>query len=141
MTEEQKTKICEMYQMGYPYKDIAHALSIAPGTIKSYCYRAIKRGLLSVPQSPKDNLLCKQCGKPIVQTPKRKKKIFCCGECRQKWWNAHLYLAKKSSKALYHFICPNCKKPFTAYGNKDRKYCSHTCYIDSRYHSEAHHDS
>lgn len=30
-------------------------------------------------------------------------------------------------------VCPVCKKPFTVYGNANRKYCSHECYIEDRF--------
>ena len=29
--------------------------------------------------------------------------------------------------------CARCGKPFTAYGNAGRKYCSHSCYIADRF--------
>lgn len=32
--------------------------------------------------------------------------------------------------------CAHCGKPFTAYGNKERKYCSHNCYISDRFGEE-----
>ena len=52
-------------------------------------------------------------------------------KCRNKWWNSNL--DKVNRKANYEFICPHCKKPFSAYGNKNRKYCSHACYIEDRF--------
>lgn len=42
-------------------------------------------------------------------------------------------LDKVNRKANYEFICPHCKKLFSAYGNKKRKYCSHACYIEDRF--------
>ena len=32
-------------------------------------------------------------------------------------------------KAVYTYECACCGKPFTAYGNSHRKYCSHECYV------------
>jgi len=29
--------------------------------------------------------------------------------------------------------CARCGKEFTSYGNKNRKYCSHDCYIKARF--------
>ena len=63
------------------------------------------------------------CGKEVVQPGGRKEKKFCSDKCRNKWWNSNL--DKVNRKANYEFICPHCKKPFSAYGNKNRKYCSH----------------
>lgn len=80
-----------------------------------------------------DTDVCKQCGKQIIQVAKRKKKIFCCDACRQNWWSSHQLLVNRSSKCIHHFTCPSCGKPFTAYGNSKRKFCSHHCYIRSRY--------
>lgn len=80
-----------------------------------------------------DESRCKHCGKEIVQIAKRKKRIFCSDVCRQKWWNSHLFMISQSSQAFHHFICPTCKKPFTVYSNAKRKFCSHHCYIHSRY--------
>ena len=48
-----------------------------------------------------------------------------------RWWNSHLHLVKR--KAMYDFVCPTCGKSFSAYGNRNRKYCSHECYIEARF--------
>jgi len=75
--------------------------------------------------------LCPQCGALLTQTPGRKRVKFCSDNCRTAWWNAHP--EKVNRKAVYHFTCAHCGKPFTAYGNTQRKYCSHACYIADRY--------
>lgn len=36
-------------------------------------------------------------------------------------------------KANYECICEYCGKTFLSYGNKNRKYCSHSCYINDRF--------
>lgn len=74
---------------------------------------------------------CLCCGKEVVQPGGRKEKKFYSDKCRNKWWNSNLN--KVNRKAIYEFICPHCKKPFSAYGNKNRKYCSHACYIEDRF--------
>jgi len=135
MTESQKNQIFEMRRMGYTYKHIATTLSLQEGTVKSYYLRTAKRGYISTIE-PIPASLCKQCSKIIEQVPKRKKRLFCSKTCRQKWWNSHLFLVDRSSKALYHYTCPTCGKPFTSYGNAKRTYCSHGCYITSRYYTE-----
>jgi len=66
-----------------------------------------------------------------MQTEGRKEKKFCSDRCRNKWWNSHLSEVKR--KAMYEYTCPNCKKTFMAYGNRNRKYCSHECYINDRF--------
>ncbi|NCB66969.1 MAG: RNA polymerase subunit sigma-70, partial [Bacilli bacterium] len=76
MTENQKTRILEMRRFGCTYRHIAVTLSLPVGTVKTYCLRAAKKGLLGTPiESPK--CTCKQCGKEIIQVAKRKKRIFC----------------------------------------------------------------
>jgi len=135
MTEIQKEHIHEMRSLGCTYRHIADALSLKVGTVKTYCIRATRKGLITPTEQTSENS-CKQCGTHIDQVPKRKRKIFCSKMCSQKWWNSHLYLVDRSSKALYHFTCPTCGKQFSSYGTPNRKYCSHECYINARYYQE-----
>ncbi len=135
MTENQKTRILEMRSLGCTYRNIAANLSLPEGTVKTYCLRAAKKGLLATPSEPA-TCTCKQCGKEIIQVAKRKKRIFCTDACRQKWWSSHQFLIHQGSAALHHFTCSYCQKLFTAYGNPRRKFCSHDCYIKSRYYQD-----
>jgi transposase len=136
MTEIQKQQVLEMRVMGFSYKHIATTLTLLEGTVKSYCIRAAKKGLLAHPDQAQKSF-CKQCQAELVQVAQRKKRIFCCKACRQKWWNSHLYLVNRTSKALYQFVCPTCGKSFSVYGNAKRTYCSHDCYIKARYYKES----
>jgi len=136
MTENQKTRILEMRSLGCTYRHIAANLSLPEGTVKTCCLRAAKKGLLARPNEPA-KCTCKQCGKEITQVAKRKKRIFCTDACRQKWWGSHLFLIHQGSAVLHHFNCAHCNKPFTAYGNPRRKFCSHDCYIKNRYYQDA----
>jgi endogenous inhibitor of DNA gyrase (YacG/DUF329 family) len=135
MAEIQKNRIHEMRRLGFTYRRIASTVSLIEGTVKSYCLRAEKQGLIPPPYDTASNL-CRQCDKEVVQTPKRKRKLFCSKACRQKWWNSHLYLVDRRSKSLHHLVCSGCGKPYTVYGNSKRKYCSHKCYINSRYYQD-----
>jgi hypothetical protein len=67
-----------------------------------------------------DPSVCLGCGKPITQREGIKRVKFCCPSCRQAWWNSHP--EKVNRKAIYSFTCACCGKPFTAYGNRGRKY-------------------
>ena len=96
MTEIQKQQIHEMRRYGCTYKHIGDALSLKAGTVKTYCVRAVQKGL-DISPDPIDNSRCKQCGVPLKQIPKRKKKVFCSKACSQKWWNTHLHLVDRSS--------------------------------------------
>ena len=77
---------------------------------------------------------CPNCGEEIRQIAKRKKKRFCCDKCRNEWWNSHLELIKR--KAYYEHTCQGCGKTFTSYGDRNRKYCCHECYVKDRFGSE-----
>lgn len=133
MTDAQKIQIGKLRGAGLGYKKIAEQMGLSENTVKTYCRRHGLGGnmthLQNVTQNEEHHCLC--CGKPVQQTPGRKEKKFCSDRCRNKWWNSHL--DKVERKANYEFVCPCCKKPFTAYGNKNRKYCSHECYIADRF--------
>lgn len=130
MTDAQKIQIGNLREAGLGYKKIAEQMELSENTVKTYCRRhGLGGNLAQQGEAPKDVCLC--CGKPVKQNPGRKQKKFCSDSCRNKWWNSHL--DKVERKANYEFICLCCKKPFTAYGNKNRKYCSHECYIADRF--------
>lgn len=132
MNIQQKTEIASLRSKGYGYTKIAQVLGLSKNTVKSYCRRNNLSGEALL--NGTDMLVpsyCLECGKPIVQTPGRKKKKFCSDECRHKWWNARP--ERIARKAVYSYTCAGCGKPFTAYGNSRRKYCCHACYIADRF--------
>lgn len=129
MTDEQKMQITSLREEGNGYKKIAQILGVSTNTVKSFCQRKNISGA-AVPVTGSESQ-CQCCGKAIKQIHGRKQKKFCSDQCRMKWWNSHL--DKVQRKANYDFICPVCKKPFTSYGNANRKYCSHECYIEDRF--------
>lgn len=128
MTNAQKIQIGKLRAAGMGYKKIAEQMGISENTVKTYCRRHGLGGTVATKQiiimSGKDICLC--CSEELEHMPGRKKKKFCSDKCRNKWWNSHLNLVNR--KAVYSFECPTCKKPFTAYGKANRKYCSHECY-------------
>ena len=127
MTSEQKKEIKRMRQQEVGYTAIAARLGLSKETVKSFCKRNNIGGIRA--EQVKDG--CLQCGKPIMQIPKRKPKKFCCDECRKLWWKDHP--DRVVQKAVYSYVCPHCGKDFTAYGNSRRKYCSHECYVSARF--------
>ena len=129
MTDAQKTQIAELRMQGNGYKKIAQLTGISVDTVKSYCRRNPIR--VEEPQAEVQGCTCLCCGASISQIARQKPKKFCSDRCRNKWWNAHLDLAKR--KANYDFTCQFCGRQFSAYGNKNRKYCSHSCYIEDRF--------
>lgn len=132
MTDLQKEQIQRMRLQGISYVKIGEKLGISDNTVRSYCRR---KGLGG---SVKNRAVCKQCGKLMKIVPKQKPKQFCSDSCRNSWWNAHLDCIKR--KAYYECVCVHCGIAFTAYGNKNRKYCSRECYIADRFGKERVHD-
>jgi len=136
MTNEQREDIRRMREEGVSYGKIAETLNLSLNTVKSFCKRKGMGGkvALEIPQVDDVAVSCKCCGISVIQNPGRKQKMFCSDRCRNKWWNEHLDQVDR--RANYEYVCPNCKKPFTAYGNSKRKYCSHSCYIADRFGGE-----
>ncbi len=135
MTPEEKEKIVVMRNTGIGYLKIAKTLGVNENSVRSFCRR---NGLTGMIEKPHEvvipgvvHKICKNCGSPFVQYPGHREKMFCCDACRIKWWNSHLSEVKR--KAMYELICPTCGKTFYAYGNRNRKYCCHACYIEGRY--------
>lgn len=120
MTNEQKNIIHKMRMQNETYAVISNAVGMPIGTIKSYCHRH------NAAFKSTNSTICKNCGADIKDKPKAKPRLFCCGQCRQKWWNAHR--ANRHSEKLQSFTCTICGKEFVDYIGAKRKYCSQTCY-------------
>lgn len=128
MTDLQKEQIKTLRLQGISYVKISEILDISDNTVRSFCRR---NGL---GDAAKNTVACKHCGKLIKIIPKQKPRKFCSDACRTAWWNSHPDCVDR--KAVYAYTCAHCGKPFTAYGNKERKYCSHGCYISDRFGEE-----
>lgn len=143
MTDLQKQQIAEMRESGSTYADIAAALSLPIGTIKSYFSRnpASKTVtpviLPDIPEMPTG--CCKRCGQPLNNTPGHRQKTFCSSECQRLYWREHPELMNHT--AIIQKRCPSCGKEFSDYRGHSRKYCSHACYIEYRYRREDTHES
>lgn len=133
MTAEQKQKIQQMRGEGQSYMQIASVLHISENTIKSFCRRnnlGIAKN--SKPQTAKEMLIiCKQCGKPLIQGKKGQHKKFCTEVCRHTWWKVNN--GQLAKKAWYTLTCAECGKVFESYGNQKRRFCGHACYIKNRF--------
>lgn len=77
---------------------------------------------------------CLNCGREIEQNPKRKPKKYCCDKCRVNYWRMQREseLNEKPHPEDAH-VCLCCGKTFFAYSQKNRKYCSHECYMAARF--------
>jgi endogenous inhibitor of DNA gyrase (YacG/DUF329 family) len=128
MPRLQKDEITKMRREGMSYAQIASVLSMSVNTVKSYCQR---NDLGGVAATGAESDVCAHCGKPVHQTAGRKEKRFCSDGCRMAWWREHP--ERLNRKAAYRLVCAGCGKPFESYGNRNRKYCSHGCYVKDRF--------
>ena len=135
MNADDKNRIVVLRKSGVGYKKIAQELGINENSVKSFCRR---NGLAGSIEKPQETVFpgviqkaCKNCGTLFLQYPGHREKVFCCDACRNKWWNLHIGQANR--KTMYEYTCPTCGKKFSAYGNRQRKYCSHACYIIARF--------
>ena len=136
MTDKQKEAIKALRREGFSYGKVSEKTGIKYEAVKSFCRRngLIGRGIKQVEDINGRYEFCLNCGTALIQQRHKKRRVFCCDDCRVKWWAEHPEMIKK--KAIYSFTCANCGKPFTAYGDSDRKYCSHECYIEKRFGTE-----
>jgi hypothetical protein len=130
-----KQQICVLRGGGASYSQIADGLGISVNTVKSFCKRndlggRAKPGKELVPITDAATA-CRNCGVPLSQASGVKPRKFCAPACRQAWGAAHPDAIQQ--RATYFFDCNGCGQPFTAYGNTARKYCSHACYITTRF--------
>jgi endogenous inhibitor of DNA gyrase (YacG/DUF329 family) len=141
MKETEKQQIYALRLKGVGYKAIAAVLGISRDSIRGFCKRNGLDGdskvvSLNLEEKKRNQLICPCCGKPIKQKERGRSRRFCSDECRRKWWNDHPQERNKKDSAIYKYTCPHCGKEFSCYGNRTRKFCSHDCYIKSRFWSE-----
>lgn len=117
MTNQQKEQITALRSQGYGYATIAKAVGLKKDTVVAFCRKMGMTGTKAADNRriELDAGFCLQCGALLTQTPGRKRVKFCSDNCRTAWWNAHP--EKVNRRAVYHFACAHCGKPFTAYGN------------------------
>lgn len=121
MNEIQKEELINLKNEGRSYKEMASALFISEGAIKSFFRREKLR-------AEEFYSVCKYCGTPLTKRLGNKK--FCSDVCRYTWWHKN---SKDNRECTKVNRCKNCNKDFKCYDNKDRKYCSHACYIADRF--------
>ena len=138
VTVLQEEQIRQLRSQGVGYRNIANRLHLTRDAVRNYCrannlngYREAVQMNIQMMQS--DDSVCNYCGKSLIQPKTGRKKRFCSEKCRRKWWNQNRDKIRENPNAIYTFICKGCGKEFTAYGNKTRQYCSHDCYISSRF--------
>lgn len=139
VTNEERKLIFELRMEGLGYKAIAARLNKTRDSIRSYCQRHNIGGdgsLASKNMAANKGVMCENCGKPITQPPKGRTRRFCSDTCRREWWSKHPESKQPKSDAMYELTCAQCGRQYESYGNKTRKFCSHGCYIQSRFYRE-----
>lgn len=131
----QKEQIRRLRLDGLSYGEISKRVDVSRDAVISFCRRNGLQEIMKNTEVIPSTDGCRECGKHLVQTEGTKRRVFCSKECRVKWWKEHP--EQLNRKAVYQFTCPHCGKPFSAYGNSKRKYCSHSCYIADRFGGDA----
>ena len=129
MTGKQKRIIENLRQGGLGYRKIAARLGMSENTVKAYLRR---NGSVAEEKQIEG---CPQCGADLSEISERKSRKYCSDACRHAWWKAHNNTIDR--RAWYSCVCAGCGKEFESYGNKQRKYCGHDCYIKDRFNKEA----
>ena len=121
MNEIQKENLIFLKNQCRSYSDIASTLSISKSAVKSFFSRL---------KNEENSNICKNCGTILEKSSKSNIKKFCSDSCRYKWWRKNL---ENNRAYLKINVCKYCDKKFKSFDNKNRKYCSHKCYINDRF--------
>lgn len=135
MTEAEKASVARMRMASIPYAQIAAELGMSVNTVKAYCQRHGVKPEQDPQQKPDVATrpdACKLCGRRLLKRAGRKPRFYCSDLCRRNWWRDHGNRAM-NRRTFYATTCTGCDRVFQSYGNSKRKYCSHGCYIHTRY--------
>ena len=138
MTEKDKEKIVKLRKQGSGYLAIANALGLSRDCVRKFCKRHSLDGIaetakLNFEEKTQQGSICRRCGNEIKQPERGRPKSFCSDKCRSAWWTENYGSHNFGQTAMHKIICANCGKEFVSYSNKNRKFCSHDCYIKSRF--------
>ena len=122
MTNDERKRIERLRKNGNSFSRIAEITGLSKDSVRMYCTRND-----IVPLKNKDSC-CRQCGKELNENQgKGRKALFCSSNCRIIYWRK-----MKEKDRNYIKVCSCCGKEFFSY-RRDRKYCSHECYIKARF--------
>ena len=136
VTDLQARQIREQRMKGCGYKAIASAVGLSRDVVRNHCRSHGLDGYaeaLATGEQAHQGGQCPNCGKPLNQPCTGRKRKFCSDVCRRSWWSVHTSTLHKREGALYQMTCACCGKEFFSYGNRNRRYCSHNCYIQDRF--------
>lgn len=123
---------------GVGYRAIASVVGLSRDIVRNYCKSHGLDGLASdvrinIKERMEQGKACLNCGRDLKQPATGRKRKFCSDECRREWWKEHSDSIQRKESAYYEKTCVYCGKSFKVYGNKNRKYCSHNCYVHDRF--------
>ena len=104
MTDKQKEAIKALRREGFSYGKVSEKTGIKYEAVKSFCRRngLIGRGIKQVEDINGRYEFCLNCGTALIQQRHKKRRVFCCDDCRVRWWAEHPEMIKK--KAIYSFM-------------------------------------
>lgn len=123
----EESAIAALFGDRLPYRRIAELLNLPASAVRRYA------ATLPEPQAQVPDTVvgwCPWCGSRLYQRTDGKTQRFCSDQHRRAWWACHP--EARTRTATYTYTCAGCGKPFSAYGNKTRKYCTHACYVAHR---------
>lgn len=135
MTNAERDYIIRYRQAGKSCAEISRIMGLSANTVKSFCQR---NNIVPIAPNTRVELpalseaVCLCCGEKVTQQPHRKPKRFCSDACRLRWWHAHRDMEKNAVDRR----CFSCGRVFRS--SREQKYCSHACYIKSRFGGNAH---
>jgi len=137
MTKHQREEIRRLRLAGNSYTQISDIVGLSRNTVKSVCKRC-RFQPADEASTPNGLEHCRNCGAPISQIVRRKRRYFCSEDCRRAWWSAHRNAGNR--KNVIQTKCAFCGHIFEDYPRTHRKYCSHACYIRDRFGEKEFHD-
>ena len=124
VTTDERKRIERLRKNGNSFSRIAEITGLSKDSVRMYCTRNS-----ITPGKDKDSC-CRQCGKELDENQgKGRKACFCSSKCRVTYWRD---LKAREKDRNYTRICAHCGSEFFSV-RRDRKYCSHDCYIKARF--------
>lgn len=121
MTESEMKRIERLRRNGNSYRRIAEITGLGLSTIKMHCAR---NGIVP---GGSEARFCLGCGKELKDEKTGRPASFCCDACRLRHWRQ---IVKDGAGPVR--ICKGCGSEFRTYV-PTRKYCSHECYVKTRF--------
>ncbi|WP_420806056.1 helix-turn-helix domain-containing protein [Propionimicrobium lymphophilum] len=117
MNQLDRLRITNLRANGWGYKKIADFCGISRDQVRAYC---TKHNLSA--EGETQERVCEWCGRELTSVDPRAR--FCSSACRHQSWRAGLHRPK---------TCQACGQTFNALDKPGQQYCSHACYVRSRF--------